>query len=153
MNSNNKNKVFKVVPPTYFYLCIIVCVTIYLILPKFKIGLPYNLIGLLLIILGVVFVLWPWYSFKKHNTPEDFIEPTALVTEGSYKMCRNPMYLGGVLIILGLAIFLGNLICFATPILFFLIIDVIFIPYEERKMHVLFGDKYVQYKHKVRRWI
>jgi protein-S-isoprenylcysteine O-methyltransferase Ste14 len=144
----------KIVPPSYFYICIVICIALYFVFPKYSIIVfPYNLAGIILIIAGIIFVLWPWYSFKKHNTPEDFSEPTALVTEGSYAVCRNPMYLGGVLILSGLAVCLGNLLCFTLPIFFFLIMNSIFIPYEEKKMYEVFGDGYLQYKQKTRRWV
>jgi protein-S-isoprenylcysteine O-methyltransferase Ste14 len=65
---------------------------------------PYNLIGIVFIAIGIYFILKPWYLFQKHNTPEDFSESTVLVQEGIYRYSRNPMYLGGVLFLLGLGV-------------------------------------------------
>ncbi len=63
------------------------------------------------------------------------------------------MYLGGVLILFGLAITTGNLIAFIAPIGFFLIMQLMFIPYEEEKLKSTFGKEYVNYKALVRRRI
>ena len=42
---------------------------------------------------------------------------------------------------------------FLAPVTFLLIIDRTFIPYEEKKMEDLFGQTYLEYKHRVRRWL
>lgn len=123
-------------------------------LNEFKIiSYPNNLMGLLFIPLGIYFVLNPWYLFKKYNTPEDFSESTALVTDGLYKYSRNPMYLGGVFILIGLAISTCNICALITPFIFFIIMNYMFIPFEEKKMNSTFGDDYIKYKNNVRRWI
>ncbi|MFC2137447.1 methyltransferase family protein [Bacteroidota bacterium] len=117
------------------------------------IDFPYNLLGLLFIPVGIYLVINPWYSFKNHNTPEDFSESTALVKDGLYKYSRNPMYLGGIFILIGLAITTCNLCALIAPFLFFIIMNYMFIPFEEEKMNNTFGDEYKIYKNKVRRWI
>ena len=63
------------------------------------------------------------------------------------------MYLGGVLFLTGLALLLQNVMAFISPVLFFLIMNFMFIPYEEQKMLKEHGDPYRLYKNKVRRWI
>jgi len=63
------------------------------------------------------------------------------------------MYLGMLIILIGIAILMGSLITFIFPIIFFVIINWFFIPMEEKNMEIKFGKKYSEYKNKVRRWI
>ena len=142
------------IPPNYFYLCLILGIVLRLVFPEFKImPSPYYISGLLLIAMGIYMVIDPWYLFKKHDTPESFEPTTALVTDGIYKYSRNPMYLGGVLFLTGLSVTLNNIISLITPLIFFLFMNYMFIPYEEDELAKTFGDKYIEYRKKVRRWI
>ena len=144
----------KSIPPTYFYICFILNIALYFVLPKMRVIIfPYNFLGTIVIFFGVYFNIWAWFLFKKNNTPEKFEKSTCIVKEGLYRFTRNPMYLGMVLILLGLSICLGNLICLISPIIFLIIISLIFIPYEEKKMQDTFGQEYLDYKNSVRRWL
>ena len=114
---------------------------------------PMNLFGIPLMLLGFFLIMNAYYLFKKHHTPEKFEKSTCVVKTGLYKRSRNPMYLGGLFFLMGLSILSGNIISFISPILFFIIINWMFIPYEEEKMGKEIGKEYVDYKKKVRRWI
>jgi len=141
-------------PPTYFYAVIVFIVGVYFLLPQLNyIAWPYNLLGLVILALGFYLVIRSWLNFKEHGTPEDFSESKALVTDGLYKYSRNPMYLGMVLILLGMAISLKNMLGFIAPVGFFLIIHFMFIPYEEGKNEKTFGPVFLDYKKRVRKWI
>ena len=110
--------------------------------------------GMLAILVGFVIMFWAWLLFRKHKTPvRPTQKPTALVTSGPFEWSRNPMYLGIVLILWGIALFVGTLIMFFAPLAFFLTINGVFIPYEEKKMKRLFGERYLHYQHRVRRWL
>ena len=63
------------------------------------------------------------------------------------------MYLGVVTALLGLAIFFGSIAMLLAPAVFFAVIDRMVIPREEETMERLFGQDYVAYKDRVRRWI
>ena len=80
-------------------------------------------------------------------------ETTALITDDVYRLTRNPMYLGIVLMLLGIALATGSLPCYLASLAFFLIIDVVFCPYEERKLEQAFGSDYARYVGAVRRWL
>ena len=142
------------IPPNYFYGCILLCVPFYFFDAPIKfLSFPYNISGVVLIILGLYLVINPWFLFKKHDTPEDFSDTTALVCEGIFKYTRNPMYLGGVNSLLGLSVTTGNMLSFVTPLIFFMCMHYMFIPYEEQELEKKFGNEYMKYKHSVRRWI
>jgi protein-S-isoprenylcysteine O-methyltransferase Ste14 len=63
------------------------------------------------------------------------------------------MYLGFVLALIGLAILLGSLAPFFVIPVFALVIDRVFIQVEEIMLEAKFGQVWVEYKAKVRRWI
>lgn len=62
------------------------------------------------------------------------------------------MYLGGVIVLIGVAMLLGSLVSFCFPVLLFLLLDLIYIRSEEREMEERFGIDYLEYKQTVRRW-
>ena len=63
------------------------------------------------------------------------------------------MYLGILTILLGASFLMGTIQSMLTPAAFFLIIDKVFIPYEEDKLTTQFGEGYTEYVESVRRWI
>jgi len=111
-------------------------------------------IGVLLLILGFVTTYSGFSAFRKAGTPvRPGDEPTKLVTSGPYLITRNPMYLGLELVLLG-AFFLAKSPFFLIPpIVFFLSINFLQIPFEEKLMTELFGQSYAEYCQRVRRWL
>jgi protein-S-isoprenylcysteine O-methyltransferase Ste14 len=79
--------------------------------------------------------------------------PTQLVMLGAYLWTRNPMYLGLLTALIGLAFYFGTLFFWLTPPAFFLIINRYHIPYEEAKLSTLFGADYARYQQRVGRWL
>lgn len=79
--------------------------------------------------------------------------PAVLLTTGPFRFSRNPAYLAMAAILFGSAVVMGTLVSFAFPVLFVLIIELLFIPDEERRLEEIFGGRYREYKRKVRRWI
>ena len=63
------------------------------------------------------------------------------------------MYLGFVLLLLGLAILLGSIVALIAPAAMFITLEKIFIPTEEKNLLGAFGKEYLDYKKKVRRWL
>jgi protein-S-isoprenylcysteine O-methyltransferase Ste14 len=62
------------------------------------------------------------------------------------------MYLGVLIWLIGLAILLGSLIAFLFPILLFLLANFLVIPVEEKDLQGIFGEQFIEYKRRVRRW-
>ena len=148
-----KQKIISI-PPTYFGCCIIINIFLYFFIPKMNLIIfPMNLFGIFLMLFGFFLISSPYYLFKKYNTPEKYEKSTCVVETGLYKYSRNPMYLGGLFFLTGLSVLLGNIISFISPILFFIIMNWMFIPYEEEKMEKEVGQKYSDYKRKVRCWL
>ena len=148
-------KKFKIVPPVYFLIYMILIIPFHFLFSKFNIiKFPYNLLGLLFFTSGIILNNISMNLFKKEDTPEELEnKPNVLVIRGAYKYSRNPMYLGGLISLIGLAIISQNILSFIIPILYIITINIIFIQYEEKILEQLFGNEYLEYKHKVRRWI
>lgn len=91
--------------------------------------------------------------FRAGNDPEPWKKDTALVTSGLYRFTRNPMYLGMVMVQLGVALFEQNVGALLSVPLAILLIDRFVIAREERHLIATFGDAYRAYCGRVRRWI
>jgi protein-S-isoprenylcysteine O-methyltransferase Ste14 len=108
----------------------------------------------LLILFGTIINIWTDNLFKKAGTT---VKPTLLpkyfITKGPFKISRHPMYLGMVAVLFGEAMILGTFITFIFPIIFIILMEILFIPIEEENLQKKFGNKYLDYKNKVRRWI
>jgi len=115
---------------------------------------PYAYLGLLLILAGVWLDIWAASFFKKAETSFKLRgKTTSLVTDGPFGFSRNPIYLGILAVLLGIAVFFGSLIAFLYPALFFILFHFVVIPMEEKWMEVNFGEVYLEYKRMVRRWL
>ncbi len=145
----------KVMPPMIFYIFIMFSLILNFIFPiKRVIVYPYNFLGIIVILFGLVIDIWAWTLFRKRKTTlNPYKIPSKLEIGSIFKISRNPMYLGMDLVLWGVSIFLGSLITFIFPIIFILIINKLFIVLEEKSLEKRFGKKYLDYKKKVRRWI
>lgn len=115
---------------------------------------PLRLIGIVVMIIGAFISTKASLSFKKAGAGFQLqTETPSLVTIGVFQFSRNPMYLGMITWLLGLAILLGSLTPFLFPLLLFLLLNFSFIPMEEKRLHKLFGTEYQTYRSKVRRWL
>jgi len=106
--------------------------------------------------MGITIGIAALYAFRKARTTVDPTQPekaTKLVVMSIYKLTRNPMYLGMLLILIGFAIRLGNIYSFLGPILYVWYISTYQIKPEEEALLKLFGEEYTSYCRKVRRWI
>ncbi len=111
--------------------------------------------GIALFVLGWAPPIWAVALFRREATE---INPTsaanrALVTAGPFRFTRNPMYLGLVVMTLGVAVWSGAGPMFLAPIATFATANWVHVPCEEAKMRRQFGDTFEAYTRKVRRWI
>ena len=145
----------KIFPPTHFYIYLIISILLHYALPlKQIINYPFYLIGFLLFIIGAGLNVWADQLLKKYKTtvkPNE--KPTALIETGAFKISRNPMYLGMALILFGAGFILGSITSFIGVVLFVTVMEIAFIPDEEKNLQEAFGEKFETYKKKVRRWI
>jgi protein-S-isoprenylcysteine O-methyltransferase Ste14 len=78
---------------------------------------------------------------------------SSLVVGGAFRISRNPMYLAMTLLLTAFAVALSSLWLLAGPMAFILFTTSFQIVPEERAMRAQFGDAYVAYCRKVRRWL
>jgi len=118
---------------------------------NFNVGL---VVGWPLIVLAIVLMIWALQTFKKAGEDKNVSTAThSIVTSGPFAFTRNPMYLAMVILYVGFAIIINSLWPF-----FFLPIVLIVMHYgvilrEEKYLENKFGEKYTDYKKRVRRWI
>jgi protein-S-isoprenylcysteine O-methyltransferase Ste14 len=94
------------------------------------------------------------FRFRKAETGiVPFSKSTTLILEGFYKFTRNPMYVGMNIFLIGLLITLNNFFNLIFVVIFFLIVRNLFVLKEEVQMEETFGEEYLSYKKKVRRWL
>ena len=112
------------------------------------------LVGLGLIGLGFLLAFNSIARFIRAKTGVvPFSESTTLITEGFYKYTRNPMYVGMNSFLLGLILILQNPLNIFFLIIFFFVVRNMFVLKEEVQMEETFGEDYLTYKRKVRRWL
>ena len=121
------------------------------------IQIPFqSLISIFILSIGILILLNPVLKFKKSKTtinPIKFKKVNKLVTSGIYKYTRNPMYLGLLMIVISSSIFYLNIYSILTPLFFYLWINRFQIKREEVFLIEKFGEDYLSYKKKTRRWI
>jgi protein-S-isoprenylcysteine O-methyltransferase Ste14 len=105
-------------------------------------------------IMGLALMIRAWWLFKQVGTaicPTE--QSSTLVTHDVFAVTRNPMSLGIILMICAAGVWTGSLHFYVVAIAFALIIDRVFCPYEEQKAVGAFGDQYLAYQQRVRRWL
>ena len=125
------------------------------IFPKIEIK-NENFFGSIMIISGFIIILSAIILFKKYKTTITPLNPsnsTKLITVGIYKFSRNPMYLGLLLVLLGISFMINIIGGFLLIPLFILYLNLFQIIPEENAMVDLFKDEFLEYKKNVRRWI
>ena len=74
-------------------------------------------------------------------------------TDGYFRFTRNPMYLGITMGLAGVALLTGNIFNFLFPTTYAVLMEIFFIRPEEKLLEERFGEAFIQYKQKTRRWI
>lgn len=145
----------KILPPTHFFIYLIISILLHYALPIAQIiNSPANWLGFLFFVMGSLLNIWADQLLKKEKTTvKPFEKPAVLVQTGPFKISRNPMYLGMVLLLLGAGFILGSLTSFIGVLLFVAAMEILFIPKEEKILLEQFGKEYLAYKKKMRRWI
>ena len=146
----------KVHPPIVLVLCLGLVYILSHYLPI--LAIPSMLSGLYWYIglTGVLVALAGIWEFRKAKTTINPTKPektSHLVSGGIYRITRNPMYLGMVCIITAAIFKFGNYFGFIALPCFMLYITQFQIKPEERIIESIFGEQYVAYKKKVRRWL
>ena len=145
----------KFMPPTWLLVAMIAMLALHFLLPLAWVIPPFwNLTGLILVASGLMLNLSADKAFHTaHTTVKPFEESSSLVTNGVFRISRNPMYLGFVLILTGVAILLRTLSPYLMIIAFVIILDKTYVRVEERMLTEKFGSSWKRYQSVTRRWL
>jgi protein-S-isoprenylcysteine O-methyltransferase Ste14 len=110
--------------------------------------------GWILLIAGFLLRVWATFIFYEHQMKVISLSPqSTLITFGPYRFSRNPLYLGGnVFIFFGAALLLGSPSGLFITAIHIPFVD-IFIRREEKQLERNFGEAWIRYKQRVRRWL
>jgi protein-S-isoprenylcysteine O-methyltransferase Ste14 len=120
------------------------------------IAAPWYRLGGIAAGIAVAIAVAALLRFRQSRTTVNPMDPgkaSHLVTDGVFRLSRNPMYLALLLLLIGWAIWLGTISPWLVLPLFVIVITVGQIIPEERALMQLFGEKYLAYRGSVGRWI
>jgi len=144
-----------IAPPLLFVLPILTSLALEWFAPtRFVHGTLRCTLGVLIVVAGIALTVGGFITQKRAGTdPIPFNPSTRIVVHGLYRFTRNPMYLGLALCTLALAILVDSTwMLLAVPI-GLVLVDRIVITREEQYLERKFGEEYLNYKRRVRRWI
>ncbi len=87
------------------------------------------------------------------GTPAPFDPPQEFVARGPYRYVRNPMYIGALTVLAGLALYQHSVSVLLLCLGLFLLVNLFLIVYEEPDLEARFGQRYEDYRKMVPRWI
>jgi protein-S-isoprenylcysteine O-methyltransferase Ste14 len=118
------------------------------------VSIPGAWLGSAVFAVGFALAIWAIVTFRKAGTRVETNKPTkTIVANGPYRFTRNPIYIGMLLGQAGLAVGFDSLWILATLVPFYLVIRYGVIAREEAYLESKFGDVYLSYKSRVRRWL
>jgi protein-S-isoprenylcysteine O-methyltransferase Ste14 len=145
----------RVLPPAYFIAATVLTVGLHFLIPlAVVIAFPWRLVGLFPIVAGIALNIAADRQFNALGTTVKPLQRSrALATDGVFRWSRNPMYLGMVLIVAGIALLGGSITPWVAVAGLALLLDRVFIVAEEKMLKETFGEDFEQYCGRVRRWL
>ena len=142
-------------PPTLFFILTAAAVAAGVTNPFGSlIGSPWRWAGAALVAGGLAVTIAGSRRFAAVGTNiKTFDDPDLLVDTGLFALTRNPMYLGFMFALVGVAIVADDVLGWLAPVAFFLAADRWYIPFEEDRMTETFGTEYETYRNHTRRWV
>lgn len=147
----------KIPPAVVFVICVVFMWLIKGFLPDYSMyvtGQKWVAYGCFTI--GVIVGLVGVAQFAQKSTTVNPHRPentSSLVMGGIYAISRNPMYLALLICLLAIALYWGNIFSLLIIPVFILYMNEYQIKPEEEMMEQKFGQKYLDYKKEVRRWL
>ena len=103
--------------------------------------------GILVSMCVVVFII------RGKGTPAVFDPPKKFVADGPYAYVRNPMYIGGFILLVGFGLYLTSLSILILSIVLIFLFHLFVVFVEEPILERSFGESYNEYKKRINRWI
>ncbi|HEX6269021.1 MAG TPA: isoprenylcysteine carboxylmethyltransferase family protein [Anaerolineales bacterium] len=106
-------------------------------------------------IIGMMMMVWCFWDFtvKGRGTPAPFDPPKELVATGPYRYVRNPMYVSGLISLIGWILWSPSLPLILAPVVFGVAAHTFVLLYEEPTLKKKFGAGYEAYLKQVPRWV
>jgi protein-S-isoprenylcysteine O-methyltransferase Ste14 len=101
----------------------------------------------------IVFACAGVFVWRGRGTPAIFDPPREFVATGPYKFVRNPMYIGGFLLLVGLGLDRQSPAILLYSIAIFVLFHLYVVFIEEPGLESRFGESYFAYKQAVNRWL
>ena len=114
-----------------------------------------SIIGIIIMAVGVILVLICVIVFvvRGKGTPAVFDPPTEFVAVGPYAYVRNPMYIGGFILLVGFGLYHVSLSILILAVILMAVFHFFVLIVEEPNLERLFGKSYLDYKKKTNRWL
>ena len=145
----------RVLPPLVYLAGLVVGYGLEILWPVFDVPWRWTVaFAVVPIALSVLLVAPTIARFRKAATPLDVRKPAvSLVTDGPYRYTRNPGYLALTLLYVGIAILLGSMWALVLVVPVLIVMNHEVVSKEEKHLEIQFGEAYLDYKSRVRRWI
>jgi protein-S-isoprenylcysteine O-methyltransferase Ste14 len=144
-----------VIPPQIAFVALVLGSLFHALAPvSWRVIPAVPAIGILLLVAGIFLAVWAALLFRSKRTPiYPTTQPTTLVTSGPFRFTRNPIYLGLLTLLLSFVFLIGSLPMLVGPLFFLFVMNFYYLPFEEEKMEKTFGESYLNYRQRVRRWL
>jgi len=145
-----------IAPPPLIYLAgIALGWAIHRWVPAVRLTLPpARNVAIVLLAAGGLLAVWSLVEFIRHRTHPDPYHPTAtIIATGPFRFSRNPIYVAFAAIQAGLGLATGNGWMLVTLVPVLLTVRYGVIAREEAYLKQKFGDEYLDYLSRVRRWL
>jgi protein-S-isoprenylcysteine O-methyltransferase Ste14 len=145
----------KILPPVYFFGAIALTIAAHFLIPlAVIIPFVWRFAGLLAIACGIALNIEADRQLKRLGTTvKPFQRSNALATGGVFRWSRNPMYLGMILIVSGVALLAGSVSPWIIVAALAVLLDRVFVRREEQMLKETFGAAFEPYTERVRRWL
>ena len=142
-------------PPVFYLVMIVIGIGINSVVPlQWQTGFFAVWLGIAVIGLGLMTIAWTAFEFRRHQTT---IMPhkasSRIIQMGPFRVSRNPIYVCFTLIQLGVGIALGNIWILLLILPTIWIMTRFVIEREEAFLKQAFGEEYIAYLGRVRRWV
>ena len=142
-------------PPIVALLFIVIAYVLGRFVPlPFISSMIWRNFGLLLTFIGFLLGIGAFIEFRRARTTLDpHGSAKQIVTSGIYRFTRNPIYLGFLLMVIGLPLNSGLIWGIVMAPLYMIVMTRLVIEREEAYLEKKFKDQYTSYKSRVKRWL
>ena len=145
----------KIAPPVLFLIHLLLAFGLgWLVRLPIASMLWVNIVGVLFVVIGIAL---PFFAIREFNAAQTTVSPfdasSNVVSSGPYRFTRNPIYLGFICLLIGFPLMMSNYWGLILSPVFMTLLYFLVIRHEEAYLERKFGQGYLAFKSKVRRWL